>query len=286
MSLSVLTPIAPPPLAALPSVSAIIAAGRARQPLLFGAGIIFLLAMLPTTAALLLDDRTVNDIDVWWKPLKFQLSIALYLVTLAWLYGALAPAARQSRFLNGFAVVSVALLAYEIVYMMIQSARGVGSHFNTATPLEGLLFTLMGAAALVFTAFPAALGIAIARQPEPGIAPAFRVAVVSGLVLTAVLGIASGAALGINGGHWVGAPASDAGGLPIFGWTRQGGDLRVAHFFALHALQVLPVVGWLVARRRPEATGVMWGVAAAYAAFTAYVLAEALLGRPFLPFIG
>lgn len=284
MSLSVLTPAAPSP--ALPTLPAILAEGRARQPLLFGAGIVFLLAMLPTTAAFLLDERTVNGINVWWKPLKFQLSIALYLGTLAWLTGALAPAARQSRFLRWFAVVSVALLAYEIIYMMIQSARGVGSHFNTATPLEGLLFTLMGAAALVFTAFPAALGLAIARNPAPGLAPAYRVAVVSGLVLTAVLGIATGAALGINGGHWVGAPASDAGGLPIFGWSREGGDLRVAHFFALHALQILPVAGWLVARRRPEATGVVALLAAAFAAFTAYVLAEALLGRPFLPFIG
>ena len=284
MSLTLPHVAAPRP--AIPSLATMMAEGRAREPLLWGAAIVFLLAMLPTTVAFLLDDRTINGVNVWWKPLKFQVSIALYLATLAWLYGALAPAARQSRFLRGFAIVSVALLAYEMAYMMIQSARGVGSHFNTATPLEGLLFTLMGAAALVFTAFPAALGIAIARNPAPGVAPAYRQAVVLGLGITAVLGIATGAALGINGGHWVGGVASDAGGLPVLGWSRAGGDLRVAHFFALHALQVLPLFGWVAARRRPEATGAVWVVSAAYAGFTVYVLAEALLGRPFLPMIG
>lgn len=286
MSVTTISPAARRASPRLPALSGLIAEGRSRQPLLFGAAIVFLLAMLPTAVAFVLDARTVNDIDAWSKPLKFQFSIALYLGTLAWLFGALAPAARGSRFLRWFAAVSVVLLTYEIVYMMLQSARGVGSHFNTATPLEGLLFTLMGVAALVFTAFPVALGIAIARNPVPGIAPAFRLAVVLGLLLTTILGIATGGALGMNGGHWVGAPASDAGGLPVLGWSRSGGDLRVAHFFALHALQVLPLAGWFIARRKPAATGAVWIMSAAFAAFTAYVLAEALLGRPFLPFIG
>lgn len=265
-------------------LAAIDAEGRRRNATLWGAGIVFLALMLPTVAALLLDGRTVNGVSVWVKPLKFEASIALYLATLAWLWSYLAPEGR-SRWLRGFAAVSIGLLGFEIAYIALQSVRGVGSHFNTATPIEGLMFSLMGAAAIVFTVFPAALGIAIARHPAPGLAPAFRLAMVLGLVLTALLGIATGVATAINGGHWVGAAATDAGGLPVFGWTRTGGDLRVAHFFALHALQVLPVAGWLIARRRPDATAMVWVVAAGFAALTLYTLGEALGGRPFLPFL-
>ena len=53
----------------------------------------------------------------------------------------------------------------------------------------------------------------------------------------------TGALISTYGGHWVGGTATDAGGLPIVGWVRDGGDLRVAHFFALHAIQLIPLFG-------------------------------------------
>lgn len=268
------------------SIAAIDAEGRRRQPLLWGAAVFLLLMIPPTLVAFLLDGRTVNDVNVWIKPLKFEASLVLYLGTLAWFWGYLAPEARKSRGLRIFALVSVALIAYEIAYIVLQSARGVGSHFNTATPVEGIMFMLMGLAAPVFTALAAVLGIAIARRPQADLAPAFRLAVVLGLILTTALGTAAGVAISVNGGHWVGAAATDAGGLPIFGWTRIGGDLRVAHFFGLHALQILPVAGLIVARWRPEATRLIWLMAGAFTLFTAWTLVEALDARPFLPFLG
>ena len=261
--------------------------GRRRHPALWGMAAVMALMMVPTFAAYALDARTLSGIDVWTKPLKFELSLVIFLGTLAWFWGYLPERQQRNRFLNGYAVLTSTLVFLEVVYMIIQSGRGVGSHFNVSTPLEGALFTLMGIAALIFTLFPATVGVVLAlSRNDLGLPPAFRLSVVLGLILTFVLGATAGMAIASNGGHWVGAPHTDAGGFPIFGWTRQGGDLRVAHFFGIHAMQVLPMAGWLVARSRPNATGLVWLAAMAFSALTVYALVEAMGGRPFLAFVG
>ena len=58
-----------------------------REPRFAGATIIFALLALPTLVAMQLDDRMYQDIDIWVKPMKFTLSAAVYLGTLAWFAG-------------------------------------------------------------------------------------------------------------------------------------------------------------------------------------------------------
>lgn len=71
--------------------------------------------------------------------------------------------------------------------------------------------------------------------------------------------------------HWVGGQATDDHGLALMGWSRTGGDLRVAHFFALHGQQVIPAIGWgLVAARFPLAKAGVVLASAAYVALIAF----------------
>ena len=128
----------------------------------------------------------------------------------------------------------------------------------------------MGTGAMLLTATQPWLAWLIWRHGDRGVAPAYRLAVLLGLVLTFVLGASVGMLLG--GGQ----PASGVG-LPVVGWSRSMGDLRVAHFVGIHAGQVLPLAGFALSppgSRAAQWPG-MWGATALWTALWAGTLAGA-----------
>ena len=66
-------------------------------------------------------------------------------------------------------------------------------------------------------------------------------AIIIGLALTFIVGGGFGSYLGGQASHWVGAAETDANGILFFNWATDGGDLRVAHFFGMHAMQAIPL---------------------------------------------
>ena len=107
----------------------------------------------------------------------------------------------------------------------------------------------MGATIVVL--WLATLAVALRFLREPGRDRAAGTAVRLGLVV-ALVGLLEGFVMVALNGHSVGVP--DGGpGLPLVGWSTTGGDLRIAHFVGMHALQGLPLLAAALAalRRRP-----------------------------------
>ena len=275
------------PHAARPAMPDFLAACYRREPLFAATGLLMVALMVPTGLAFLVETRMLQGANLWMKPLKFQASLAVYLFTLAFFAGYLPAGTTARRWYRAFAAIVVACILAEMVWLMGAAANGVASHFNETNPfLAGIYFT-MGALAIVLTSATLVYGVLIARDHASTLAPPLRQSLVWGLVLTFALTVVTAGYMASSGGHFVGGERSDFGSLPILGWAREGGDLRVAHFFATHAMHFIPAVGFVL-RRADPARGVMAVriFAAGYAVFVAWCFAEALMGRPFLPMIG
>ncbi len=270
--ISLSTPLAG---AARPSSSPFAALWQ-REPRLVAFALLMLAMMLPAAIGLGLDDRVLRGVSVWVKPMKFMASVALLALTTAWFAPMLPDAVRRSRSFGWLVWTVIATGGFEVMYITLQAALGQASHYNVGDPFHAAMYSLMGLGALLLTATQPWLAWLIWRHGERRIASAYRQAVLLGLVLTFVLGASVGMLLG--GGQ----PATGAG-LPVLGWSRTMGDLRVAHFIGIHAGQVLPLAGFVLACAWPRAAvpGV-WAAAALWSALWAAALLQALAGQPLL----
>lgn len=260
---------------------------QAGSPALYAVGTAMLLMAAMTLALAWFDPRLFQGVSTWAKPLKFQLSTGLYLLTLALFMGWL-PADKKQTWLARYVVWSaVGAGIFEVAYITWQGAFALASHYNAASAFYAAMYTLMGVGAVILTTASLALAVLIARSPAYAMPRAIKHAVVLGLVLTFVLGTGFGSYLGAQRtGHWVGGVLSDSGGLPLLNWSRTGGDLRVAHFFGIHAMHFVPAIAALAAAARlPGAKHVAsaWLVAAVFSVLTVWTFVQAAQGKPFLP---
>lgn len=257
-------------------------------------GLIMLAAFVASLGAMAVDHSTILGAPTWLKPAKFAISTAIYAFTLAWIVTFLPE---RRRLTNRIGWITAVIVVFEVGVIDLQAARGVTSHFNVGTTLDGVLFGTMGLAIVV--AWGAAIALTAALFRHRFTDEAFGWALRLGMLLT-VIGQATGglmtsptkaqleaartSRITVAGAHTVGAP--DGGpGVPITGWSREHGDLRVPHFVGMHAVQALPALAWILipiasldARRRA-----VLAAAALYTALFAILLVQALKGHPLIP---
>jgi hypothetical protein len=216
----------------------------------------------------LVDQRLINGVNVWDKPAKFFLSLAVQFVTVGW---AMSLLQRPARGMKTASIILVAAAWAEMAYIVIRASRAELSHFNTGTPVAAALYSIMGVGALSLTATSAFIGWHVWQQRKASLV---REATGFGLMLGALLGTIAGGVMSSMTSHWIGGDMTDATGTGFFGWSTTGGDLRVAHFIGLHAMQIIPFAA--ISRRR----WVVYAVAAAVAVAMVLTFVMAINGIP------
>jgi hypothetical protein len=244
-------------------------------PAFTGLAMALTLAMLPLLTAMALDMRLFQGDSVWLKPLKFHMALAIYLITLAFYARFMPPTGGLWRAF--VAAVCLATLA-EVAWIGGAASFQTASHFNITNPVMGTLYGLMGVFAVLLTSASLVMGLTILRNPD--VAPTLRLSLALGLIATFALTVLVAGYMSSNMGHFVGTSTRT---LPLMGWSRDAGDLRVAHFFATHALHAIPLVGLAASRLSPpQGRATVIAATLAYSAATLALFAQALAGRPFL----
>jgi hypothetical protein len=255
-------------------------------------GLAMIALLAATGVALLVDPRQITGAPAWLKPAKFAASIAIYTVTLAWVFSYLREWVRTRLVVSW---ITTTTLVLEIVIIDMQAWRGTTSHFNVGTVFDGVLFSIMGLAIVVQTFGSIAVAVALWRQrfADDAMGWALRLGMVITIVGAMTGGLmtrptsaqlaaaAAGQRMTVAGAHTVGAP--DGGpGLPGTGWSLERGDIRIAHFVGLHALQVLPLLTLVLTRRTKNITArirIAWTLSASYVSLFALLLWQALRGQ-------
>jgi hypothetical protein len=243
------------------------------SPLLTRTAIVFTLLFLSIYALTFFDPRLLYGVSLWEKPSKFFLSLAIHMATLAWGISLLPAEQQRSPRVRIASLAFLAAAVFEMAYMILQSSLGEASHFNRSTTFHNVMYSLMGMGALTLTATTAYLGWRIRRAGTT----LMHFAAGWSFMVSAVATTFVAAYLAAGTGHWIGGDQTDATGLPFFHWSTTGGDLRVAHFAALHLMQAVPLITWFWPDKRIATASLIVGII-----IVGGLSAQALMGVPVL----
>lgn len=213
------------------------------SPILYWVVIIHFIFTFVCLIGLTVDDRTLMGINVWIKPLKFSISGGIYILTLGFLTTRYPFSIRKKNIITN--IVAITLLL-EIAIIIYQGVRGVQSHYNISNPFDGILFAAMGIL-IAINVVIMVLFIFETIRLKLNTTKTVQWAILLGWIIV-VAGSWVGGQMISQMGHNVGI-ADGGAGLPFVNWSTIAGDLRIAHFFGLHAIQAIPLFALWVSKK-------------------------------------
>ena len=243
---------------------------RQRNKLLFWFGLFNIAVGAVCVVLQFTDDTQLLNVNRWLKPMKFYLSVGIMVWTMNWLLYYLSSAKK----IIVYSRLIVITMLFENGLILMQAIRGTPSHFNNTSAFNGIVFSAMGAIILSFTITCIFITISFFRQKEFTIAPSYVWGIRIGLILFILFSLEGGVMVGLLK-HTVGA-SDGSEGLPLVNWSRHYGDLRIAHFIGLHALQAIPLIGYYVAKNKNQ----LFLYAGLYFIVAAALFIQAIKGIP------
>src|SRR4030095_11618502 len=142
---------------------------KRRNALLFWFGLFNLAVAIVCLILMPFEEKQILGVNRWLKPFKFYSSVGIMVLTMGWLLYYLNSAKKIKRY-SWLIFIS---MFFENGLIITQAIRNTTSHFNITSPINGIIFNLMGIFILVFTITVILICISFFKQKQFSITAAY-----------------------------------------------------------------------------------------------------------------
>jgi len=208
-----------------------------------------LLLSVPAFALLsYLDPGTAQFANPWFKPIKFAISFATFVWTVSLFLTRLRI---PSRLLSWTRRIMTTSIVVEMLCLAIQASRSANLSVTSGFT-DWFIQQMTTAMVSINTAILVGLfAFFCGKRDRIRIADGAMILSIRLSILIFLAGNAVGGYMLARGSHTVGA-ADGGPGLPFLNWSIIAGDLRIAHFIAIHAIQIVPLFAYLLWQMTPR----------------------------------
>jgi len=217
-------------------------------------------------------NKIVLGINAYIKPAKFFVSIWILSWTMGWYLFYLE---KQNK-VKVYSWVAVLIMAFELTIITWQASNGRMSHFNIETPLYSALYNAMGIGIVIFTGWTIYMDILFFKQKNWKLPMSYVWGIRIGILFFVIFSL-EGGIMSVLLRHSI-EDVDGGPGLPFLNWNTLHGDLRVAHFFGIHSLQIIPLTGFYLATTKKQV--ILFS--SLYFVWLVVLLVQALYGLPFI----
>jgi hypothetical protein len=206
-----------------------------------------LLCLVPAFALFAYWDSATlaNVVNPWIKPIKFAISVATFAWSISFFLRGLEIPFQHSVLARRAIVLSVTV---EMLSLISEACRrGKAGH----KLFDVLIAHTPTAMISLVTGVVLWLLVAFCTRSRTRFADAAMVASIRLSIGIFLIGSAIGGCMLAHGSHTVGAPDGGSG-LPFLNWSTVAGDMQIAHFVAIHAIQILPLFAHVLAQMSPK----------------------------------
>jgi hypothetical protein len=189
----------------------------------------------------------INPINPWIKPIKFSMSFSTFASTMSLLLLALQIPAWQLKLARRVMAASIALEIFSLGAQAWRIAHSVAGHSLINNALAQLTNSMVMANTAIVCWM---LVLFCANRVKTDLVDGPMVSAIRYSMVIFLAGNAIGGYMLARGSHTVGT-ADGGPGLPFVNWSVIAGDLRIAHFIAIHAIQIVPLFAYILSQMTP-----------------------------------